>query len=67
MHIKRRWAALCAALFLLGAVPMTVGAASSYLEAGDKTYFKTRQAQRGLFEIDWNCLEGRAARQMPEG
>ncbi len=47
MHIKRRWAALCAALFLLGAVPMTVGAASSYLEAGDKTYFKTRQAQRG--------------------
>ena len=47
MHIKRLWAALCAALFLLGAVPMTVGAASSYLEAGDKTYFKTRQAQRG--------------------
>lgn len=47
MHIKRLWAALCAALFLLGAVPMTVGAASSYLEAGDKTYFKTRQALRG--------------------
>ena len=44
MHIKRLWAALCAALFLLGAVPMTVGAASSYLEAGDKTYFKTRPA-----------------------
>jgi len=45
-----------------------------YLHAYDHTFppragngLQARQAQRGLFEIDWNCLEGRAARQMPEG
>ena len=44
-----------------------------YLHAYDHTFppragngLQARQAQRGLFEIDWNCLEGRAARQMPK-
>jgi len=36
-----------------------------FRRAGNR--LQAQHSLRGFFEIDWNRLEGRAARQMPEG